>query len=849
MTDLAEALLQGRTSFNDQCHESVEMSVSADSDVPTRKNLGELPPGVATFADNRRRIDFVLVFTDEADEGTIETREYYHTSLRKAGLHVEEVNPEVEGEGDDGTNFVLLHAPFDFLLKRTEQMAWKMPLNDIEEYESASATNSCYRHFETPLDTHRARPVYYTAPFRKDRLDVYLNHDKPDKFFTSAQRSRLVYDMLQSAQFSDKKSDIGIDRLLESEVYTAAYPLHEGSPEPEPVEPGGDEQPETLRQELKQYWARWGAFYKFQPLDHIREYFGEQIAFYFAWLGMYTVWLIPASIFGLIVLIYGLATMFNDPVVNQTCGDNNTQLCPSCSTCDTTFLNKTCLYARLTRLFDNELTIPFAILMSFWATFFLEYWKRTTAKLAHRWDVMGIEEEAERPRPQYCIAASDYPQQPNPITGTAEPHFPTSNRTPRYFTGWSIISIMFMLLLIFVVGVVVYRTIVVVLLTKAKLGGAASVVTSATSSIINLIIILIMSKVYAKLANVLTDWEMHRTESDYEFNLTLKMYLFEFVNYYSAVIYIAFFKGRFSGYPCHYNLLFGYRQEECAAGGCFYELAQQLLIILLGKQIFSNFMEFVTPRIKLFIENWRRKRKYGELVEHETDQWSNDYHNCEEYGGLFSEYLEMIIQFGFVTVFVAAMPLAPLLALLNNIIEIRLDAIQFVVDMRRPVAMKADGIGIWQNILEFVVKLAVVANAFLIAFTSDMLPQIFYMYHYNHHHDGQSGLDDYVDYTLAEGYQPHACPSINSTGNLSETCRYRGYRTFSGDHTEWYYQLLVIRLAFVVLFEHIVFVIAGLIDLIIPDIPRQLYLKIKREEYLSKQALVEAEAEEDEMRD
>ena len=43
--------------------------------------------------------------------------------------------------------------------------------------------------------------------------------------------------------------------------------------------------------------------------------------------------------------------------------------------------------------------------------------------------------------------------------------------------------------------------------------------------------------------------------------------------------------------------------------------------------------------------------------------------------------------------FVAAMPLAPLLALLNNIIEIRLDAIQFVVDMRRPVAMKADSIG------------------------------------------------------------------------------------------------------------------------------------------------------------
>lgn len=46
-----------------------------------------------------------------------------------------------------------------------------------------------------------------------------------------------------------------------------------------------------------------------------------------------------------------------------------------------------------------------------------------------------------------------------------------------------------------------------------------------------------------------------------------------------------------------------------------------------------------------------------------------------------------------VTLFVASFPLAPLFALLNNIIEIRLDAKKFVTELRRPVAAKAKDIG------------------------------------------------------------------------------------------------------------------------------------------------------------
>lgn len=52
-----------------------------------------------------------------------------------------------------------------------------------------------------------------------------------------------------------------------------------------------------------------------------------------------------------------------------------------------------------------------------------------------------------------------------------------------------------------------------------------------------------------------------------------------------------------------------------------------------------------------------------------------------------------VIQYGFTTIFVAAFPLAPLLALISNLVEIRLDAIKMVRLQRRLVPRKAKDIG------------------------------------------------------------------------------------------------------------------------------------------------------------
>ena len=82
-----------------------------------------------------------------------------------------------------------------------------------------------------------------------------------------------------------------------------------------------------------------------------------------------------------------------------------------------------------------------------------------------------------------------------------------------------------------------------------------------------------------------------------------------------------------------------------------------------------------------------------------------------------------VIQYGFVTMFVAAFPLAPFFALLNNILELRIDAINFVVNFRRPVAERAQDIGSWLGILQIMSKIAIIVNSFVIAFTSEFIPR------------------------------------------------------------------------------------------------------------------------------
>lgn len=79
-----------------------------------------------------------------------------------------------------------------------------------------------------------------------------------------------------------------------------------------------------------------------------------------------------------------------------------------------------------------------------------------------------------------------------------------------------------------------------------------------------------------------------------------------------------------------------------------------------------------------------------------------------------------MLQYGFVSIFVAAFPLAPMFALLNNVLEMRLDARKILNLHRRPVAQRVKDIGVWYNILDCLGKLSVVTNVSEFKFSSSV---------------------------------------------------------------------------------------------------------------------------------
>jgi len=81
---------------------------------------------------------------------------------------------------------------------------------------------------------------------------------------------------------------------------------------------------------------------------------------------------------------------------------------------------------------------------------------------------------------------------------------------------------------------------------------------------------------------------------------------------------------------------------------------------------------------------------------------------------VFSDYGEMVTQFGYVALWSTTWPLAPVMSLINNYIEMRSDAFKIAVHTRRPLPIRTDTIGPWLESLSFLTWLSAITNSALV---------------------------------------------------------------------------------------------------------------------------------------
>ena len=77
-------------------------------------------------------------------------------------------------------------------------------------------------------------------------------------------------------------------------------------------------------------------------------------------------------------------------------------------------------------------------------------------------------------------------------------------------------------------------------------------------------------------------------------------------------------------------------------------------------------------------------------------------------------------------------------------------------------------------------------------------------------------------------------------------CYYRDYRSDSAssyEATSIWYQVMLARVVFVIVFEHVVFLTRDCLAWIVPDVPKHVATNIKRETYLGKKALYGVETQ------
>lgn len=483
----------------------------------------------------------------------------------------------------------------------------------------------------------------------------------------------------------------------------------------------------------------WPGLLFYQPLEEIHDYFGDDVGLYFAWLDKYTRALFLMSFYGTFVMAKQLM-YHNGPD-------------------------------------ENPLTLIYSIYVGAWSILFLQAWNRREEELRFLWGLDQREHEDQTRRafkhgPNVALEINPDTGRQTYVVGNM-----AKQLTRKLISGICVVCLMLCAVALSTLAILV-RYMGEEQINKAQdrftSHGSDSdglpdsdhnvhykynMSSELVSAFLGLFTIIVCGMIFDGVATKLNDYENHRTEDDYDDGLILKTFAFQFLNNYWALIYIAYFRE----IP---DPIFG-EIHPCEEGSCMFELQFQLIVVFsfktVGKQIGFTLRPFIFKAVKLVLANRQLKQALnsvgdiskstikkipgGDVVVAKTEELTTVAANFGEnvvdaavgqniaerqhavglnrfevqdslmkYKGTFNDFNDRTVQFGYIVLFAPAFPLAPLLAFVNNIVEIRAAGFKLCHGYRRPVVKRRSGLGTWAIVLNSLGFMAVIMNSTMINF-------------------------------------------------------------------------------------------------------------------------------------
>ncbi|CAD8148836.1 unnamed protein product [Paramecium octaurelia] len=405
------------------------------------------------------------------------------------------------------------------------------------------------------------------------------------------------------------------------------------------------------------------------PVHHLRDYFGEKIALYFAFLGFYTqqLWYI------------GLVGILCQALLSESTGQ-----------------------------YKKPIVILFSFTIVIWSSLFIVYWRRKQFLFSVQFGQLNFETgEALRPAFQGDFLRSITDDDLN------EQFYPPIKRKITQLFGLAVSFLIILCVIGCVLGIFFFKNYMIE--TKAD-----PFFSQQLPGLLNSILIAVFNFIYQNLVMIFNSLENHKILSSYENSLVAKVFIFRFVNTFNSFFIISFLSSYFSSLElCKVN---------DGISDCFQILSLQLSTIFI-----SNFSGLVTAVVVPYVQEklMKKMKAIDEIpVPHafndidpfiESQFALQPYQTNEEVDGSVKDYMELTIQFCFLVVFGVSYPACFILGFAQNVGKIQVDKINFVSLSRRPFPQGAASIGNWLVILDIITFFGILSNAGLLVYTSNSI--------------------------------------------------------------------------------------------------------------------------------